>query len=129
VRVLLVDDEADAREAMTSILEVCGARVLPASSGDEAMDILEHGAVNVDVMLSDIAMPDTDGYTLIRRVRTQSEPRVATLPAAAITACAGADERQRALSAGFQDHLVKPVTPELLVQAVAGLAVGHRGVL
>jgi len=129
VRVLLVDDEADALEAMASILEVCGARVLPASSGDEAMDILSRDDGGIDVMLSDIAMPDTDGYTLIRRVRTQLQPRLAALPAAAITACAGADERQRALSEGFQDHLAKPVTPESLVRAVASLAVGHRGVL
>jgi CheY-like chemotaxis protein len=127
VHVLLVDDEADAREAMAAILETSGASVLTARSGDEAMEILSRDAIHVDVILSDIAMPDTDGYTLIRRIRSETPSRVAALPAAAVTACAGAEDRRRALSAGFQEHLVKPVTPETLVSAVAYLATDVHG--
>ncbi len=121
VSVLLVDDEEDSREAIGSILESCGAIVTPAASGDEAIEMMSRAGSRVDLLLSDIAMPGTDGYELIRRVRAQAEPRVAATPAAAITACTGPNERERALAAGFQDHLVKPITPEALAQAVASL--------
>jgi len=73
------------------------------------------------VLLSDIAMPGHDGYELIRQLRAQPAG-IATVPAAAVTACAGTDERERALAAGFQMHLAKPVLPAALVQAVAHLA-------
>jgi len=120
IRVLLVDDEADSREMMASALETCGATVLAASSATEAIHALSHAAV--DVMLSDIAMPDKDGYELIREIRATQAAPIATMPAAAVTACVRDDDRQRALDAGFQMHLAKPVHPAALARAVATLA-------
>ena len=77
---------------------------------------------HIDVMLSDIAMPEKDGYELIREVRGAAADRIAALPAAAVTACVRDDEREQALAAGFQMHLAKPVHPAALVRAVATLA-------
>jgi CheY-like chemotaxis protein len=121
VRVLLVDDEADAREMMASVLETCGATVLAASSATEALEVLS-GDGQVHVLLSDIAMPGTDGCELIRQVRVQPGARQAGIPAVAVTAGAGATERHRVLGAGFQMHLTKPLRPETLAHAVASLA-------
>jgi K+-sensing histidine kinase KdpD/ActR/RegA family two-component response regulator len=120
IRVLLVDDEADAREVMASALETCGATVLSVSSASDALLTLRR--TDVDVLLSDLAMPGKDGYELIREIRTQSPSRIASIPAAAVTASARDDERQRALAAGFQIHLAKPVRPTALAQTVAQLA-------
>jgi signal transduction histidine kinase len=122
LRVLVVDDEADVREMMTSILEGCGARVLSAPSTENALDLLADDSDHIDVLLADIAMPGKDGYELIREVRTQPDAQVAAIPAAAVTACARADERQRVLAAGFQMHLAKPIHPTMLAQMVAKLA-------
>jgi CheY-like chemotaxis protein len=121
IRILLVDDVADTREMMASVLESCGAGVLVAASGDEAIDMLGRENGHLDVLLSDIAMPGTDGYEFIRQVRARPLASIASIPAAAITACAGQNERERALAAGFQEYLVKPLSPEALTRAVAGL--------
>jgi CheY-like chemotaxis protein len=91
-----------------------------AGSAREALTQLT-GGQPINVLLSDIAMPGEDGYELIRQVRALSA-RVAGLPAAAVTAFAGAEERERALAAGYQMHLAKPILPETLVNAVARLA-------
>jgi CheY-like chemotaxis protein/anti-sigma regulatory factor (Ser/Thr protein kinase) len=120
VRVLLVDDDADIRELMTATLESAGAAVTAAGSTDEALAVLQDR--EVDVLLADIAMPERDGYDLIRAVRSTPSERISRTPAAAVTACARDDERMRALSAGFQLHVAKPVQPEALVKAVASLA-------
>src|SRR5262249_52152228 len=120
VRVLLVDDEPDAREMMASALETCGATVMAAGSARDALQTLAES--EVDVLLADIAMPGQDGYDLIREVRALPSLPVARIPAAAVTAHAREDERQRALSAGFQMHLAKPVRPSTLAETVANLA-------
>ena len=120
LRVLVVDDEADAREMMAAALERCGSQVEAAGSASAALEILR--ARHVDVLLSDIGMPDEDGYELIRRVRSSTTSQVAHIPAAAVTAYAREDQRQRALSAGFQVHLAKPLDPYDLAEAVAALA-------
>jgi signal transduction histidine kinase/ActR/RegA family two-component response regulator len=120
LRVLLVDDEAEVRDVMASVLGDCGALVTCAASAREALTLLK-GGQQVNVLLSDIAMPGEDGYELIRQVRSLSAS-VAGLPAAAVTAYAGAQERDRALAAGFQMHLAKPILPETLAHAVAKLA-------
>jgi two-component system, chemotaxis family, CheB/CheR fusion protein len=122
LKVLLVDDEADVREMMASILETCGATVLPAASAEAALEMMAGEARRIDVLLSDIAMPGKNGYDLIREVRAKPDRRLAGVPAAAVTAAAGSEERQRALSAGFQMHIVKPLRPETLARAVASLA-------
>ena len=118
VRVLVVEDEPDAREALTALLRLHGAEVFAAGSVGEAL--VEADRHGIDLLLSDIAMPDRDGYELLRELR--SHPRFAHLPAAALTAYAGAADRQRALAAGFQVHLAKPVEPDHLLSAVRSLA-------
>ncbi|HEX7085844.1 MAG TPA: response regulator [Vicinamibacterales bacterium] len=118
LRVLLVEDEPDAREALTSLLRLHGAEVISVGSVSEALAEARRHAP--DLLLSDIAMPDRDGYELLRELR--SLPRFARLPAAALTAFAGSADRQRALAAGFQIHLAKPVEPDHLLSAVQSLA-------
>jgi signal transduction histidine kinase/ActR/RegA family two-component response regulator len=120
IRVLLVDDEPDAREMMSAALETCGATVVSAASAGDALRTL--GRVAVDVVLADIAMPEKDGYELIREIRATPGPRFSSVPAAAVTAHARDDERQRALAAGFQMHLAQPIDPATLARAVAALA-------
>ena len=119
IRVLVVDDEPDVRELMVAALEASGAAVTSVGSAGEALKILARA--QVDVLLADLAMPGQDGYDLIKATRALPWPRAARIPAAAVTACARDDERERALAAGFQRHLSKPVRPEALVQTVAGL--------
>ena len=116
VRVLVVDDEADTRDLIRRVLEESHARVILASSADEALALLN--SHTPDVILSDIGMPVRDGYSLIASVREQG----VKTPAAAITAFARADDQARALRAGYQTHITKPVDPVELVTAVAALA-------
>jgi CheY-like chemotaxis protein len=118
--VLIVDDEPDAREVMASALETRGAIVTPVSSARDALETL--AGSEFDVLLADIAMPGEDGYQLIRRIRQLPGTRLATIPAAAVTACASDDDHREALEAGFQIHLAKPVAPDVLVRTVADLA-------
>ena len=122
VRVLLVDDDAGARESVTAVLEQSGASVRAVESAAEAVETLERE--RPDVLLSDIAMPGLDGYALLGQARARLQG--AQLPAAALTAYAGATDRTRALAAGFQAHLAKPVDPAELVAVVAQLAYATR---
>jgi CheY-like chemotaxis protein/two-component sensor histidine kinase len=119
LRVLLVDDEADARDLLSAVLEEAGASVVAASSGSQALAALEHG--RPDVMLCDIAMPDLDGYDVVREI-TQARTPPPDFPIAALTAHANEKDRQRALAAGFRAHLAKPIDPDQLVMEVAKLA-------
>ena len=119
VRVLVVDNEADARALVATVLERCGAHVTMASSAQEA--IRRIGEDRPDVLLSDIAMPGKDGYDLIRELR-RLERMGPPIPAAALTAFATATDRARALLAGYQAHLPKPVEPSELAAVVAALA-------
>jgi len=116
IRVLVVDDESDAREALEGILRYHGAIVHSASSAGQALRTLE--GTSVDVLLADIAMPGRDGYDLIRAIRRQRN----MIPAAAVTAFAGDEDRARALEAGYQVHLGKPAQPERLLATVLRLA-------
>ena len=118
--VLIVDDEPDALEVMAAALQACGASVVSASSARDALQTLERD--EVDLLLSDIAMPGEDGCELIRTIRAMPSFQLAMIPAAAVTAHAREDERERALAAGFQMHLSKPVQPAALARAVAALA-------
>jgi signal transduction histidine kinase len=126
VRVLLVDDEPDTREVISQILRRCGALVKTASSAREALNVFGVDAGGVDVLVSDIAMPDEDGYFLIRELRGRPPEQGGTVPAVALTAYAREEDRQRALAAGFQSHLAKPVEPCDLAQAIASLAATTR---
>lgn len=120
LRVLLVDDEADAREALAGILRQHGAAVRMAGSAAEAIAVLQHDAF--DVLLADIAMPGADGYDLIRYIRGLPDGPRARLPAVAVTAFTSDLDRQRALDAGYQVHLSKPIDPAALVTAIAVVA-------
>jgi PAS domain S-box-containing protein len=120
VRVLVVDDEPDAREILTVILEQCGAQVKAVGSAPEAWEALQGWKPRV--LLADIGMPGEDGYALIRRVRALPPEQGGNTPAAALTAFARTEDRVRALSAGFQIHVPKPVEPAELVAVVQNLA-------
>ncbi|HTG32474.1 MAG TPA: ATP-binding protein [Thermoanaerobaculia bacterium] len=122
IRVLVVDDEPDARETLQQILEHCNAEVRTVGSAAEAMKALE--SWRPDVLLSDIGMPGEDGYDLIRRVRELPAERGGRTPAAALTAFARGEDRRRALRAGFQMHVAKPVDLQELATVVASLARG-----
>jgi PAS domain S-box-containing protein len=115
LRVLVVDDEGDARDALALVLERCGAEVMVAGSAAEAFEAWHRQPC--DVLLSDIAMPGEDGYSLIRRLSAQG-----AVAAAAVTAYATSEDRRRALQAGYRAHLTKPVDPTALVATVADLA-------
>jgi signal transduction histidine kinase/CheY-like chemotaxis protein len=119
VSILIVDDEDDARDLLRIVLESCNAQVYDAASAREALEIL--ATQSIDLMVSDIGMPDEDGYTLIRAVRALSEPHKANLPAIALTAFARNEDRSRALLEGFNVHMSKPVEPAELLVALADL--------
>jgi signal transduction histidine kinase/CheY-like chemotaxis protein len=120
LQVLLVEDEADARDLLRTMLEQLGARVTSVASAHEALAAFDRQPP--DVLLSDIEMPGTDGYALIREVRARSAERGGSVPSAALTAYARPEDRAAALRAGFQLHLAKPVQPADLVEAVTRLA-------
>ncbi|MFL6256224.1 MAG: PAS domain-containing protein [Pyrinomonadaceae bacterium] len=120
VKVLVVDDEPDARRLLTEVLARRGALVQSASSAVEALEMLQ--AWRPHVLLSDIGMPEGDGYELIRRVRELPEELGGHTPAVALTAYAGPAHRARALSEGYQLHAAKPVEPAELTAVVASLA-------
>jgi signal transduction histidine kinase/ActR/RegA family two-component response regulator len=117
LRVLAVDDEPDWRELLGHILTAAGAEARIAGSAAEALRIFAEW--RPDVLLSDIAMPGTDGYGLIASIQARAEG--ATIPAAAMTAHAGQQDRARTARAGFAEHLVKPVAPQELIDAVRRL--------
>jgi PAS domain S-box-containing protein len=122
--VLVVDDEPDARDLLQHSLEAAGARTSLASTADDAMQVLSRGAVP-DIIVSDIGLPDRDGYEFMRRVRRMRGP-IGEVPAAAVTALSRSDDRRRALMAGYQTHLAKPIDQGELVAVVAMLA-GRNG--
>ena len=120
LRLLIVDDELDFRELVTVMLGQYGAVVKTAASAAEALGYVENW--NPDVLVADIGMRDEDGYGLIRKVRALSSERGGSTPAMALTAYTREDDRLRALSAGYQIHLAKPITGPELAAAVANLA-------
>ena len=120
VRVLLVDDEADARELTERILRDNHAEVHSAGSVAQALQLLEQ--VRPHVLVSDIGMPDADGFDLLAQIRARASPDAAHLPALALTAFAQPQDRQRALASGFQAWVSKPLDPAELLAAVAQLA-------
>lgn len=122
--VMIVDDERDTRDVLVTILELRGARVIPASSAEEALELLAHAKNGSmpDVLISDIGMPSEDGFGLIGRVRGMGPECGGRIPAIALTAYAREEDRARVLEAGFQRHVAKPVEPSALANAVASLA-------
>ncbi len=120
IRVLAVDDEPDALALVSDVLQAAGAQVSTARSADDALKLLE--TEQPDVMVADLGMPHVDGYQFIDRVRHHRMSRVRNVPAAALTAYARSEDRMKALAAGFQIHLAKPIDPAELVTTVASLA-------
>jgi len=125
LRVLVVDDEPDAREVIAAVLTRRGARVVAVESGVDALAELE--GPRFHAMVSDIGMPDMDGYSLIQKIRGLPPERGGNVPAVALTAYAGNQDRIRALTSGYQTHISKPVEPAELVTVVASLAERSTG--
>lgn len=119
IRVLAVDDELDTRELLTALLTQYGAEVLTVASVAEVLTSLK--SFQPDVLVSDIGMPEVDGYTLIQQIRALPPEQGGQLPAIAVTAYATEDDRQRAIASGYQQHLIKPLEPELLAEAIVAL--------
>jgi CheY-like chemotaxis protein/two-component sensor histidine kinase len=122
IRVLVVEDEADTRDLLAAALGHSGAKVDPAGSAQEALEALRRQ--RPDVLVCDIGMPGEDGLGLLSRVRALTPEEGGLVPAVALTAYARTDDRRRALAAGYQIHLAKPVDPDELIAAVARMA-GH----
>ncbi|MBD2081251.1 response regulator [Leptolyngbya sp. FACHB-17] len=115
LRILVVDDNQDSREMMIAALEAEGAEVIAAESAQAALITLSTWKPNL--LISDIRMPDADGYSFLKALRSRS----ITIPAIAVTAFAREDDRQEALAAGYQSHLSKPIDLELLYSTIATL--------
>ena len=122
MRVLVVDDEIDARELIKRILSDCNATVITAANAAEALRMVEQERPGL--LVSDIGMPDVDGFELLAQIRALGPGRGGAVPAIALTAFARSEDRLRALECGFRDHVSKPVEPAELVRAVALAA--HR---
>lgn len=115
LRVLVVDDQPDSRELLATLLEQCGARVLQCETAAAALDCLSRPSA--DLLIADIAMPDMDGYELIRQVRARGQQ----VPAIAVTAYARPDDRRQALAAGYSGYCAKPIDGALLVETARAL--------
>jgi PAS domain S-box-containing protein len=119
IKVLTIDDEPDSRDFLTELLAYYGAQVMATATSAEFLAALE--SFGPDILVSDIGMPEVDGYTLLRQVRSLPPECGGQIPAIALTAYAGEINQQQALAAGFQSHLSKPIDPDLLVQTVIQL--------
>ncbi len=120
IRILVVDDDPDSRDFITFVLEQEGAEITAASSAVEALKALSQ--CQPDLLVSDIGMPEMDGYMLMQQVRSWSLERGGQIPAIALTAYAGEYDQQQALSAGFQAHVSKPAEPDRLIAIAIQLA-------
>lgn len=117
--VLIIDDDDDTRDFLAFLLQSSGATAITTASSIEVLQILE--SQQPTILLCDISMPEIDGYTLISKIRTQLPTPQAQIPAIALTAHARVSDQERALQAGFQKHLAKPIEPDVLVQAILDL--------
>ena len=125
VRVLVVDDEPDTRELIAALLTTCGAEVVSVGSANEALNQMKQQ--RFDLLISDIGMPEMNGYELISRIRQLEEDHGGRTPAMALTAYAGFDDRKRALDAGYEMHIPKPFVAAQLIQAAISLTERHCG--
>ncbi|MBD1869856.1 PAS domain S-box protein [Cyanobacteria bacterium FACHB-471] len=123
IRVLVVDDDASTREFISFLLELHRANVIATSTANEAIALLTQ--FKPDIILSDIGMPEVDGYMLMQQVRALSPEQGGQTPAIALTAYAGEINYQRAITAGFQKHISKPVEPDILIEAIMSLVEGR----
>ena len=119
LHILLVEDNGDGREVMSMMIEQAGARVTAVASAGEAREALE--SLQPDVLVSDIGLPDEDGYELVRRLRSREAERGGFLPAVALTGFVRTEDRARVLAAGFQVHVPKPVDTAEMIAAIAAV--------
>ncbi len=119
IEVLVVEDNADTRELIAFVLEQSGAKAIAVASAREALEILSHS--QPDILLSDIGMPEMDGYTLMRQIRALPLERGGNIKAIALTAFAAEIDYQQAISAGFHEHISKPIMPDKLIKAIVSL--------
>ncbi len=124
LQILIVDDDEDSRFYVSTVLEGDGAKVIAVTSAAEALFVLPQ--LQPNVLICDIGMPGEDGYTLIGKVRSLNAEQGGCVPAVALTAYANSEDRVRALEAGFQAHVPKPVDPSELVAVVADLAASGK---
>ena len=117
---MIVEDDPDTREMIIEALHRHGAAVLAASSGPEALSILQENSP--DIVVSDIGMPGMDGYDLLNRIRIDVMGDVRNVPAIALTAHASAEDKEKARRAGFADHIAKPISISELVYSIARVA-------
>jgi PAS domain S-box-containing protein len=120
IRVLLVEDDVDAAQFVKQLLETYGATVVLATSAHEALDVIE--PTRPDILISDIGLPEMDGYQLLEQLRRKESVDRASMPAIALTAFARSEDRTRALLAGYQAHLAKPIESTELIATVASFA-------
>ena len=123
-RVLVVDDDQDARDLIGILLRAHGADVVTAESAAQALALI--GTERFDALVSDIAMPDHDGYQLMRAIRALPPERGGQLPAVAVTAHASDAHRDKALAAGYNWHVAKPVDSMTLVELISGVILGKQ---
>jgi CheY-like chemotaxis protein len=119
IKILVVDDDADTRELLEWVLKRTGAEVVLAASAKEALEAVERS--KPQVLVSDIAMPEEDGYSLVRKIRAMPAERGGRIPAVALTASDSRETRLQSREAGFHYHLTKPADPAQLVEIVAAL--------
>ena len=119
IEILVVEDNADTRELIAFVLEQSGAKAIAVASAREALETLSHS--QPDILLSDIGMPEMDGYTLMRQIRALPPEQGGNIKAIALTAFAAEIDYQQAMSAGFQQHISKPIMPDRLIGAIASL--------
>jgi CheY-like chemotaxis protein len=119
LKILVVDDDVDSRELIEWVLKRVGAEVTSVGSAREALEALKREKPHV--LVSDIAMPQEDGYTLLKKIRALPPERGGRIPAIALTAHSLVQDRLQSLRAGFQSHVPKPVVPEELVEVVASI--------
>jgi len=116
---MLLEDHADSRELLVEALRNAGADVAAFGAASDAFAALDR--LRPAVIVADIALPDEDGYSFIRRVRAHSTPGIQAIPAIAVTAYATIPDRVEALAVGFQQHMPKPIDPARLIQAIQEL--------
>lgn len=126
-RILMVDDQAESRELVATVLQSFHAEVSSSPSGADALERLHRE--RFDLIVSDVGMPDMDGYALIRRIRRELPVPASNIPAVALTAYARSEERSTALKAGFDVHVPKPVEPAKLLRVLMSVLKEHGGPL
>jgi CheY-like chemotaxis protein len=122
LRVLIIDDDPDTRDLIETILSGAGVQVACAESVREGFELLERA--RPQVIISDIEMPEENGYSFLRNLRSVLDEDGRMTPAIALTGCALPEDRERALASGFNIHMTKPTTPEALLSALSKLAAG-----